>query len=224
MKKEKICPKCGLKFEIEKFDRKFCSRKCANSRSFSDITKQKISEKLLGEKGSGYIDGRTLQHKFCKKCGVEISRGSSLGYCKLCFHSSEEYKKKISESVKGKTGGYREGSNKFKGGYYKEKHFDSKFEIEVAIFLDKNDIKWIRNTKRMYFDWEGRKTYYIPDFYLIEFDTYLESKGYYWNRRERTLEAVRVNRLKWIELMQSEWILDNNILLEKISRTCKDAI
>ena len=88
----------------------------------------------------------------------------------------------------------------------------------MAKYLDENKIEWKRNTKRFYFTWENKKTYYIPDFYLPKRKAYLETKGYWYNdSKERTLEAVKVNNLKWILLMQKEeWLIDKNILLEKI--------
>lgn len=37
----------------------------------------------------------------------------------------------------------------------------------------------------------------------IEIDTYLETKGYWFSdKKEKTLEAVKINKLKWICLMQ----------------------
>jgi len=40
-----ICPKCGIEFENDT-NRKFCSRKCVNSRNISQETKKKISNKM----------------------------------------------------------------------------------------------------------------------------------------------------------------------------------
>jgi len=46
MKIEKICPKCEVKFTIEKggYSKTFCSRSCANSRKHTTETKNKISD------------------------------------------------------------------------------------------------------------------------------------------------------------------------------------
>ena len=224
----KNCEKCGKEFEvvrnlkknktqiISKKEVRFCSRSCANGHKHSEEWKENISQGLKG-KTSWYIDGRSLKKYYCE-CGREMRKGSK--FCKECFYKTTEYKEKLSKSLKGKTGGYREGGGRSKGGYYKNKHFDSMYEIEIAQFLDENNIIWKRNTKRMYFEWKGRKTYYIPDFYLPSIDAYLETKGYYWtDKKARTLEAVRVNKLRWIELMQrDEWGKDHNILLEKINK------
>ena len=61
---------------------------------------------------------------------------------------------------------------------YKNINFDSRWEVEFAKFLDKKDLKWIRNTT-MYFEyiWKNKKHKYYPDFYLPDFDIFVEIKG-----------------------------------------------
>ena len=119
----------------------------------------------------------TCKHK-CKICGSLLTKKKS-ELCRKCLSKDKEYRIRLSKSVKGKAGGYREGSGISKKVYYKGVCFDSPFEFEVAVFLDENKINWVRNTKRFYFEWKGTKTYYIPDFYLIDQDRYIEIKGYW---------------------------------------------
>lgn len=150
-----------------------------------------------------------LQQKYknyqCLKCGKSISL-TKYGYCEEHYMLSEEYHKNMSIALRGKSGGYRKGGGRSKGGYYKTFYFDSLFEVEVAKFFDENNINWIRNTKRFYFEWKNKKTYYIPDFYFPDKNLYLETKGYYWgDKRLRTLKAVEINQLKWIDILQKEW-------------------
>lgn len=222
---EKECPKCHKIFivirsikdniqHISKDEKTFCSRKCANSKLHSSNTKQKIKESLVGR----VYPLRRKTYK-CVVCGKKLRKYGKYSLCKECYHKSEL----CSLSLKGKTGGYRKGGGRSKGGYYKEAYFDSQFEIDVAIFLDEHNILWKRNTKRFYFSWKGKETYYIPDFYFPEIDVYLETKGYYWkDKREKTLYAVEVNNLQWFDLMfRNEWDKDRNILLEKLKRYVK---
>jgi very-short-patch-repair endonuclease len=71
MKLKLICPKCGQEFEIDCSEtvvkngkyRKFCSRQCANSRSYSDETKNKISISLK----------KASKMKVCPICGKQFS-------------------------------------------------------------------------------------------------------------------------------------------------------
>ena len=183
------------------------------------------------DKNCWYKNGKTLVKKVCKICGKNLTYKNINEICLECRKTNpicwtKEQKEKHSSIMKGRTGGYREGGGRSKGGYYKDQHFDSQYEIEIAKFLDEHNIEWIRNTKRMYFEWEGRRTYYIPDFYLPKQDAYLETKGYYWgDKREKTLKAVEFNNLRWIELMQrQEWWKDKHILLEKIKKFDLDGV
>lgn len=60
------------------------------------------------------------------------------------------------------------------------------WELLVANYLDSLNIKWtnIIDNKIMY-HWNGKDRRYYPDFYLPEFDMYIEVKGY---QRDRDLQ------------------------------------
>lgn len=67
---------------------------------------------------------------------------------------------------------------------------DSSWEVEVAKYLDSNNIKWERPKIGLEYEWNGVKRLYYPDFYLPEYNMYIEVKGY---ERER-------DRCKWKSL------------------------
>lgn len=56
------------------------------------------------------------------------------------------------------------------------------WELIVAKYLDFNNIKWERPSIPFEYIWENKTHLYYPDFYLPEYDIYLEVKGY---ERER---------------------------------------
>lgn len=56
------------------------------------------------------------------------------------------------------------------------------WELMVAKYLDFNNIKWERPSIPFEYIWENKTHLYYPDFYLPEYDIYLEVKGY---ERER---------------------------------------
>lgn len=209
------CEYCNNEHDGSYGTGRFCNEKCA--RGFSTKIKRKEINKKVSNKLKNKIVSPKIERKCCVCNGIFLVK--SWSKTKTC---SKNCKKIyigpiLSNILKGKTGGYRKGSGKSKGAYYKEQYFDSPFEIEVAKFLDTNKIKWKRNTKRFYFIFENKKTYYIPDF-LIENNLYLETKGYWYsNKKEKTLEAVKQNKLNWILLMQkTEWEKNKNILLKRI--------
>ena len=95
-----------------------------------------------------------------------------------------ETKKKLSELAKlNGNGGYRRGSGRGKGSWYKSKtagtvYLDSSWELKYCKWLDENSINWKRNSLRFPYKYKGKVKNYIPDFYLIDEDTYIEVKGY----------------------------------------------
>ena len=63
------------------------------------------------------------------------------------------------------------------------------WELEVAKFLNENNIKWTNDIKGINYYWEGKNRLYFPDFYLPESDMYIEVKGY---ERERDIAKWKV--------------------------------
>jgi hypothetical protein len=61
------------------------------------------------------------------------------------------------------------------------------WELLVAKWLDENNIKWTNIIEGFDYEWEESKHIYYPDFYLLEYDKYIEVKGF---ERER-------DRCKW---------------------------
>jgi hypothetical protein len=64
---------------------------------------------------------------------------------------------------------------------------DSSWEVVLAEFLDVNSIIWIRD-KKIHFKWidpSGRSRRYHPDFYLPEYDIYLDTKNKYLIEKDR---------------------------------------
>ena len=211
------CEYCGNEHDGSFATGRFCNIKCSNGFS----TKSKRKE--INKKVSNTLTGKyTIYEEIERKCIICKTNFKIKSNCTKKTCSDKCKNKLISNKLKiilpGKCGGYRKGAGRTKGDYYKEQYFDSPFEIEVAKFLDKHNIKWKRNTKRFYFIWNNKKTYYIPDF-LINENLYLETKGYWFgDKKEKTIYGVKQNNLNWILLMQKqEWNINKNILLEKIN-------
>jgi len=72
------------------------------------------------------------------------------------------------------------------------------WELLVAKWLDENNIKWTNIIEGFDYEWEGSKHIYYPDFYLLEYDKYIEVKGF---ERER-------DRCKWE-------VVNNLIIIKK---------
>lgn len=123
----------------------------------SDETRKKLSK---SNKGNKLNEEQRLKHKKAMKNAV--------------LKNPESY---TASNVSGRTPIIEYNGFKLKGTW----------ELEVAKWLDKNNIKWTNKIKPFEYKWENSTHLYFPDFYLIEFDRYIEVKGF---ERER-------DRCKW---------------------------
>lgn len=55
---------------------------------------------------------------------------------------------------------------------------DGGWELLVAQYLDSINVQWERNKKRFKYFFEGKERFYTPDFYVSEWNSYIEVKGY----------------------------------------------
>ena len=84
---------------------------------------------------------------------------------------------------------------------------DSTWEVAMAKRLDHLKIEWHReeSMKLIYFSKSGRKRNYIPDFYLPEYNTYIEVKGYWTeSARHKMKDVQKRNDVKIIILESLE--------------------
>lgn len=112
---------------------------------------------------------------------------------------SEETKRKMSETmqrvVRERPESYSATNvnGRSKKIFYKNVWLDSQWEYEFAKWCDDNLIHWEKNKKSFEYEWNGARLYY-PDFYLKEYDRYVEVKGYE-RERDRTKWKVVPNLL-----------------------------
>lgn len=93
---------------------------------------------------------------------------------------SEKYKKRLSEIVNEKIdeGNWHLSFSKSRTKEYKGIKFLGSWEVKFAEWLDKNEIKWERVKISFKYQFKDKIKRYTPDFYLPEYDTYIEVKGY----------------------------------------------
>lgn len=68
------------------------------------------------------------------------------------------------------------------------------WERDLAIKFDELGIKWIKlsvNKDVWPYVIDGKLKHYTPDFYLPEFNVYLDPKGYWWGDDKRKIEEVK---------------------------------
>jgi hypothetical protein len=76
-----------------------------------------------------------------------------------------------------------------RGGYYNGTYFRSSWEVNMAKILDKNNIIWIYEPQRFFYE----NFTYLPDFYLPYYNLYLEVKG--WLGRNKN-DINKMNKFK----------------------------
>jgi hypothetical protein len=192
---------CGKQFEKAQSLNAHYSH-CLIHRKGKPETRKHVVEKCM----SGW-------DKFSQQDRSEIAKKSSKSFFEKGGKRilTDETKMKISESSKGKTGGYREGTNKWKGGRIfckalsKDVWLDSKWEIKFVEILEQFSIEWVKNYKSFEYDWEFSTRKYIPDFFLPEFDLWIEVKGWEkeidkakWKSFPHRLKIIRGEDLKRI--------------------------
>lgn len=87
---------------------------------------------------------------------------------------------------------------------------DGTWELAVAKYFDGIGVKWERNIKRFPYKntLTGRMSVYIPDFYVYDWNTYIEVKGYEteldhvkWKQFKFPLEIWKQDKLKRLKLI-----------------------
>lgn len=160
-----VCLKCGEKYQIilKKTDfekgkySKYCSRKCSNKKNHSDETKKKISNSIKEHIKKNGKFGILLKNKkrnkpTCKICGKEVNKHENIYCSRKCMHKSNDVGKKISQSMKGKNVGEKNGMfgippshKKYYGGiFYSNKNkkdikYRSSYELKALEILEKDD-------------------------------------------------------------------------------------
>jgi predicted nuclease of restriction endonuclease-like RecB superfamily len=82
---------------------------------------------------------------------------------------------------------------------------DSTWEVAMAERLDHLKISWDRreDMKLPYFSKAGRKRNYIPDFYLPDYDIYIEVKGYWTDAARHKMTSVQNTNPVKIVILES---------------------
>jgi len=182
----KICPKCNSEHNKEG---KFCSRKCANSRGpRTEDFKEKVRKKLLGHnhtskesilksiRSKGQTPIFDKPDTTCVMCG-NITHTK---YRKTCSDECYTILLRINSQINIKCGGQKQTHKSMKTNINGKSYIlESSYESIVADSLNENGIEWIRPEPFFYKDGKGNTRRYYPDFFLPEYNLYLDPKNDY---------------------------------------------
>lgn len=140
----------------------------------------------------------TTDH-YCKECHKLLGRYDKTIYCKKCANKGER------SANFGKT-------ILIKCCKYNNIWFKSSWEANFAKWCDLSGIKWEYELKAFLLEINSKKTNYTPDFYLPEFDVWIEIKGY-WRKdaQEKFIEFKKRYKQK-IYLFNKEKLQEFSIV------------
>jgi hypothetical protein len=189
----------------------FCEKICKNDNSLRNherLCKKNPNKQEIISNFIGYNEKRKLLN--IKGCN-HYTKAKELGLPKPLI--TEETRKKISESSKNRvwtkeqrikhSESMKRAVENHPDSYTKDnvvgrvKNIDYNgvklkggWELIVAKWFDENNIKWEYETKSFDYEWNGLKKYY-PDFYLPDFNLFIEVKGYQTDRDLSKWKSVK---------------------------------
>lgn len=181
------CKYCNIDFiNLNRSEKANHSRWCKLNPNREKYLK-KLNENRKSIKSKGH-NQYTKAKKECRLLKMSNETKEKIKISSKGKHHSEITKQKLSEL--GLSNPYRRKCKSII--YYNGFRFDSTWEVEVAKILDKNSIKWIQPKPLKWVDDEGKKHNYFSDFYLPDYDLYLDPKNDYCIK-------VQKEKLKYIE-------------------------
>lgn len=216
----KLCPKCNSNHNKPGI---FCSRSCANSRTFSVCSRRKKSEanKNFYKTENGKQKKENLAKKASEQIWTEESKQKISDTMKkfYCSEKGQQLKQKISERAVSEDTRKKMSMNAKKrnlGGhtskrkiFFNKKNGDvvylqSSFEIRFAQILEDLNISWERPEPFVWIDCHGIDHKYYPDFKIG--DIYIDTKNDY----------LAVVDLPKIEAVRSQNDIDLRIVTESM--------
>lgn len=206
-----MCPNCGKSNVFRpseiKLNRRFCNNFCRinfirNNPQYSSNFKRNIKHnncpicsKLLH-----------LGNKYCSmKCYSIYKKEARKGYGNSFFnkHHTIEAKLKIKNKAIERLKNHRFSFTPSSVFIYKDIKMRSSWETKYAEWLDKKGFTWSYEPKTFFL--ERSKLFYIPDFFVKEFNSYVEIKGYMrGNSKTKIDEFKQTNNLLIIERKQMQ--------------------
>lgn len=177
----KISRKLGCSRQtVENYLHKYKIRIRTNSESHSGKLNRMYGKRFFGKDNPNFQNGgKTNKIFYCKVCGKVVTYMSAkgLGMCSFC-------------SKKGKLN-HRFGKSSIHGKRlkYKDVFMRSTWETKFAQFLSLSGHNWIYEPKRFYFN----DCTYCPDFYIPDFDCYIEIKGWWRPNTKKRFDLFKQN-------------------------------
>lgn len=179
------CQSCDIILPFNKRTNKFCSNSCAAS--YNNKLRAEVSEEQR-EKTSKSLRAFNANNPEFRKTVNYANQGSKVCHvvlleCKCCDKSfyarkADSWRATCSPECARKNSTYR----KIVIEYDHDGEtllLESSWELEIAKWLDTMNLNWIRPKHVPWVDNTGKTRRYFPDFYLPDYDLYLDPKNPY---------------------------------------------
>lgn len=201
---------------------KFCSKVCKNANSLRN------HERLCPTNPDRNYVSHTLGHTAWNKGLTKATDERVKQYSESCSKSqtgkvgkkhTDDYKKRMSEIAKQRHLG---GWHTSKTIEYNGIKLDSQYEFEVAKTLDEHLITWERPSYLIWKDDKGSEHRYYPDFYLPDYNVYLDPKNdFLINNNSKRFGITDTEKIKLVSEQNCVTIIildKNNLSWENIKK------
>jgi hypothetical protein len=190
---------------------KYCNKQCKNKNSW--VNHERCCPKNDNRNYKNGMCGKIPWNKGLTKTEASNLSGGKSGAFRGRKHT-EETKKKISEKL----------SINNKGGRCKwfsvsGQNVQGTWEKNIAEKLNSMFIKWEKlkvHKHSLKYEIDGISKTYTPDFYLKDYNIYLEIKGYWWGNDERKMDIIikkyPEKKIIIVKKEQYEKILDGELV------------
>jgi len=142
---------------------------------------QLMGIKRLGKNSSSYKNGKYCKRN-CIDCNTPIARGKTTKRCRHCFQKYYGTKRQPIKPI-----------------FYNKQKFRSSWEANFAKWCDLSGIKWQYEPKTF----DLGNTTYTPDFYLPDFNCWIEIKGrWFLNSKDKVKIFWKIFKNEELKLLE----------------------
>ena len=191
-----------------------CGREFSNSQSLNSHQRWCIVVRGEGNinKAGGGGWNKGLTQEIDPRVKISDEAKIKMSIARTGLHLSEAHKLKLSILAKARNFGGHTSKVKL---YFKKKdgteiYLQSSYEIKYATFLEESNVSWIRPGPLNWIDDSGNSHKYYGDFYLQDFDVYVDTKNDFLIKKDaekikRVIEQNNVD-LKVLSSKELDWL------------------
>lgn len=198
---------------MEQFICRYCGKVCKNKNSLAqhEVRCKENPNRIKIKIKSNFIEYNKLVKSGERKASNQFIKAKEMGLPQP--EITKETRKKLGNGWKGKTlpnwmkekisNGMQIAVRKYPDSYsssnvngrvkkviYKDITLDSQWEVDFAVWLDEKGVIWERPNKGFEYDYKDKKHIYYPDFYLPDYNVYVEVKGYKRDKDEYKWKVI----------------------------------